>query len=87
MGKIQKTSKLEPTIAFSEFDFYKQYQQSFQNSELGHIHQAIPFAGLVKSLGLKDNIRGRDAYFPAESKLGFNVSQIIHKLIRLPTDR
>ena len=89
MGKIQKISRLEPTIAFSEFEFYKQYQQSFQNSELGHIHQAIPFAGLVKSLRLKDNIRERDAYFPAEGKLGlmflksytnFSDSQLIDNL-------
>ena len=69
MSKVQKISKLEPTIAFSEFDFYKQYQQSFQHSELGRLHQAIPFTALSKRMGLKDNIKGRDAYFSAEGKL------------------
>jgi len=29
MRKTQKISDLEATIAFSEFDFYQRYQQSF----------------------------------------------------------
>jgi Transposase domain (DUF772). len=69
MRKIQKISDLEPTIAFSEFDFYKNYETSFYNSEIGGLYQAIPFAELSKSLGLKDNIKGRSSYFPAAGKL------------------
>ena len=89
MSKVQKISELEPTLAFSEFDFYKQYQQSFQNSELGHLHQAIPFTELAKCMGHKDSIKGRNAYFPAEGKLAlmflkaytnFSDSQLIDNL-------
>ena len=89
MSKIQKISNLEPTIAFSEFDFYQQYQQSFNNSELGLLYQAIPFAQLVRSLNLQERVKGRHSYFPASGKLalmflksytGFSDSQLIENL-------
>ena len=56
---------------------------------MGHIHQAIPFVESTKNLELKDSVRGRDAYFPAEGKLGlmflksytnFSDSQLIDNL-------
>ena len=43
---------LEPTIAFSEFDSYQRYQQSFHTSELGHLYPA--FLGFYKILLLSD---------------------------------
>lgn len=69
MRKIQKISQLEPTIAFSEFDFYKSYEESFQTSELGKLYRAIPFKFLSDSLGLKETKQGRESYFSAEGKL------------------
>lgn len=69
MRKIQKISQLEPTIAFSEFDFYKNYKQSFQASELGKLYRAIPFASLAHCLGLKETDKGRESYFSPEGKL------------------
>lgn len=69
MRKIQKISQLEPTIAFSEFDFYKNYQISFQSSELGKLYRAIPFASLAHSLGLKESGIGRESYFSPQGKL------------------
>jgi len=89
MRKIQKISELEPTISFTEFDFYQQYQQSFQDSELGHLHRAIPFAALSESLGLQECVLGRDSYFTPAGKLalmflksytGFSDSQLIEHL-------
>jgi hypothetical protein len=89
MRKIRKISELEPTISFSEFDFYQQYQQSFQDSELGHLHRAIPFAALAESLGLQECILGRDSYFTPAGKLAlmflksytsFSDSQLIENL-------
>ena len=65
---IQKTSQLEPTNAFSEFDFYESYQKSFQISELGKLYQAIPFTSLAHSLGLKETKKGRASYFGLFSK-------------------
>ena len=69
MRKIQRISDLEPTIAFSEFDFYQNYQQSFSNRELGRLHKAIPFVDLATSLGLQENSIGRDSYFSPTGKL------------------
>jgi Transposase domain (DUF772). len=89
MSKIHKISELEPTIAFSEFDFYKNYLQSFNNSELGGLYRTVPFSCLVRTLRLKDNIKGRNSYFPAEGKLalmflksytGLSDSQLIDNL-------
>jgi Transposase domain (DUF772). len=89
MRKIQKLSELQPTIAFSEFDFYKNYEHSFQTSELGGLCRAIPFTALSRSLGLKDSFKGRKSYFSGAGKLalmflksytGFSDSQLIDNL-------
>jgi Transposase domain (DUF772). len=69
MRKVQKSSELEPTIAFSEYDFYKNYERSFPDSELGGLHRAIPFKDMVAKLGLKEQSRGRSSYFSPEGKL------------------
>lgn len=69
MRDIQKISQLEPTIAFSEFDFHKNYQASFQASELGKLYRAIPFPSVTHSLGLKEAKIGREYYFSPEGKL------------------
>ena len=74
MSKIQKLSDLEGQIPFSEFDFYKRYQQSFYASELGQLFCAIPFSSLADSLGLKDSRKGHNPYFSAEGKLTLNLS-------------
>lgn len=70
MCKIQKISGLEPTISFSEFDFYSLYGKSFPSSELGGIHRSIPWVELVKTLGLKESKKGRKGYFSPQGKLG-----------------
>lgn len=89
MRKVQKLSELEPTISFSEFDFYKRYEASFSGSELGGLYRAIPFASLANSLGLKESEKGRISYFSPEGKLalmflksytGFSDSQLIDNL-------
>ena len=89
MRKIQKISDLEPTIAFSEFDFYQRYQQSFSTSELGRLYKAIPFFDLSNSLGLQENDIGRGSYFSPAGKLAlmflksytnFSDSQLIDNL-------
>lgn len=69
MSKIQKLSDLQPQIPFSEFDFYKRYEQSFYAGELGQLFRAIPFSSLADSLGLKDSRKGRGSYFSPEGKL------------------
>jgi hypothetical protein len=73
MRKIRKISDLQPTLAFSEFDIFRDYGQSFQHSELGKLHQLFPFSALAASLGLKESSLGRDSYFSAEGKIALMV--------------
>ena len=73
MRKIRKISELQPTIAFTEFDIFRDYGQSFLNSELGKIYQSFPFAALAKSLKLKESTLGRDSYFTPEGKIALMV--------------
>jgi len=69
MRKIQKISGLEPTIVFSEFDFYQRYQQSFSTSELERLYKTIPFLDLSNSFGLQENEIGRGYSFSPAGKL------------------
>lgn len=70
MGQFSniKIIQLEPTIAFSGFDFYKSYQKSFQISEQGKLYQAILSTSLAHFLGLKEAKKGRASYFGLFSK-------------------
>ena len=69
MRKIQKISELQPTISFTEFDIFKDYGQSFLDSELGKLHALLPLKSLSRKLGLKESHLGRASYFPPEGKL------------------
>ncbi|MDR0691923.1 MAG: transposase [Prevotellaceae bacterium] len=73
MRKIQKFSELQPTIGFTEFDIYRDYQKSFVHTELGKIHALFPFAALAKEWGLCEHSLGRHAYFSAEGKMSLMV--------------
>lgn len=46
MAKIQQISEKTPSFAFTEFDFYKDYEESFRKSELGRFHALLPVDGL-----------------------------------------
>jgi hypothetical protein len=69
MRKIRRISDLQPTLSFTEFDFFKDYRQSFLYSELGRIHSLLPFQALVKELDLKENPSGRCSCFSPEGKV------------------
>ena len=69
MAKVQKISQLHPTLGFTEFDILESYRESFNSSELGKLHQAFPFSDFCKSIGLKENRRGRKSYFSPEGKV------------------
>ena len=69
MRKIQRISELEPTIGFTEFNIYQDFNQSFLTSELGKLYQLFPFSDLASSLGLKESSSGRNAYFSPEGKI------------------
>jgi hypothetical protein len=73
MRKVQKISELQPTIGFTEFDIYRDYQKSFFCSELGKLHAVFPFAALATAWGLCEHPLGRDSYFSAEGKIALMV--------------
>lgn len=70
MLKVQKLSDLQPSIAFSEYDFFSLYAQSYPMSEIGGIDRSIPWDCLIRSLGLKEQRgTGRKSYFSPKGKL------------------
>lgn len=42
MAKVLQFSEITPGLAFTEFDFYKDYEESFKKSELGRFHALLP---------------------------------------------
>ena len=73
MAKTQNLSDIQPEIAFSEYDFYKNYEQSFEQTELGRIKKLIPLREMAISFGLIEEHpkslrvkRGRKSFFTHE---------------------
>ena len=73
MVKIQKISKIEPSLGFTEFDILKKYRQSFATSELGRLHSLFPFSALARQMHLKPSALGRKSYFSPEGKIALMV--------------
>ena len=73
MVKIQKISKIEPSLGFTEFDILKKYRQSFATSELGRLHSLFPFSALARQMHLKSSALGRKSYFSPEGKIALMV--------------
>lgn len=69
MAKVQKTSSIEPTLGFTEFDILQKYRQSFERSELGHLYSVLPLSDLARSMNLQESFLGRKSYFYAEGKI------------------
>ena len=76
MAKIRKISELQQTIAFTEYDFYHQYLEAFQQSELGRLKSTLPLHEMAVKFGLiaegparRRRKRGRKPYFTPEGKV------------------
>ena len=70
MSKLQRIFESTPEISFiSPQKEFSLYWNSFLESELGKIYQAIPWEKLIKSLKLKDNRKGRTSQFTPQGKL------------------
>ena len=69
MSKIRKISEnpLPINFKFSEQDFLR-YREAFFKSNLGSIYQSIPWKELVKTLNIKDKIKGRKSQFSPQGK-------------------
>ena len=70
MRKIRRIFESTPEFSFispqKEFSFH---WEKFLESELGKIYQVIPWKELFKSLKIKENRKGRQAYFSPQGKL------------------
>ena len=73
MAKVQQISELTPSFAFTEYDFYKEYEESFKKSELGHVYSLLPIHEMAVRFGLIDSVprkkAGRKPYFSPEGKV------------------
>ena len=76
MAKIQNLSDIQQEFAFTEFDFYQRYVESFKSSELGRIKLLLPLREMALSFGLiaanskrLRPKRGRHSYFSPEGKV------------------
>ena len=73
MAKIQQISEITPSFAFTEYDFYKEYEESFKKSELGHVYSLLPLHEMAVRFGLIDSVLrrsvGRKPYFSPEGKV------------------
>ena len=73
MAKVQQISEITPSFAFTEFDFYKDYEESFKKCEIGRIHALLPLHEMAVRFGLVDahprKKAGRKPYFSPEGKV------------------
>ena len=73
VAKVQQISEITPSFAFTEFDFYKDYEESFKKSEIGRIHTLLPLHEMAVRFGLVDSHPrkkvGRKSYFSPEGKV------------------
>ena len=70
MAKVRNLSDIQQEIAFTEFDFYQRYEESFKTSELGRIKSLLPLREMAISFGLVEEKpkslrvkRGRKSFF------------------------
>ena len=73
MAKVQQISELTPSFAFTEFDFFKDYEESFKKSALGRFHALLPLREMAVRFGLIDSVprrkAGRKSYFSPEGRV------------------
>lgn len=76
MAKVRNLSDNQQEIAFTEFDFYQQYVETFKTSELGRIKSLLPLCEMAISFGLIEvnpkslrTPRGRKSFFSPEGKV------------------
>ena len=76
MAKVRNLSDIQQEIAFTEFDFYQRYEESFKKSELGRIKSLLPLREMAISFGLVEEKqkslrtkRGRKSFFTPEGKV------------------
>ena len=68
--KIQRISQYQGVLRFPNFeDYSSDYFKSFPDTDLGRIYSSIPWAELVKALGLRDRRKSPQSRFSLRGKL------------------
>ena len=52
MAKVRNLSDIQQEIAFTEFDFYQQYVETFKTSKLGRILSLLPLREMAITFGV-----------------------------------
>ena len=67
------TKEITPNLPFTEYNFYEEFRESFEKTELGRMKKILPLHEMAKSLGLVNESlrpkRGRRSYFTPEGKV------------------
>lgn len=68
--KVRRIQDFQSQIRFPNFDsHFEGLLKSFESSDLGKIHKAIPWRELEQVFGLKDHLKGPTAIFSSRGKL------------------
>lgn len=77
MAKVQQISQITQSFAFTEYDFYKEYEESFKKSEIGRIHSILPLREMAIRFGLIEphprRKVGRKPYFCPEGRVALMI--------------
>ena len=73
MAKVRNFAEITPNLPFTEYNFYEEFRESFENTELGRMKKVLPLHEMAKSFGLVSESmmpkRGRKSYFTPEGKV------------------
>ena len=73
MTKVRNFAEITPNLPFTEFNFYEEFRESFEKTELGRMKKILPLHEMAKSFGLVSESlrpkRGRKSYFTPEGKV------------------
>ena len=73
MTKVRKFVEITPNLPFTEYNFYEEFRESFEKTELGRMKKILPLHEMARSFGLVSGSmmpkRGRKSYFSPEGKV------------------
>ncbi|MBO6169677.1 MAG: hypothetical protein J6O51_06865 [Bacteroidales bacterium] len=73
MTKVRNFAEITPNLPFTEYNFYEEFRDPFEKTELGRMKKLLPLHEMAKSLGqVSESLRpkrGRRSYFTPEGKV------------------
>jgi hypothetical protein len=73
MMKIRNFVEITPNLPFTEYNFYEEFRESFEKTELGRMKKILPLHEMAKSFGLVIESmmpkRGPKSYFTPEGNV------------------